>query len=169
MNKISKIANEILGIRTLTVAQILARNKYIRTALTALDLLSETSKKSIKYESGCKARLKKAAPKSSRWAFTVKCDESWSEGPYTVRFKFLKGKTKDPMLRDVEVSCECKAWRFNGADYNALANDYSERQQSNGEAPNVRDRRRKYLICKHVAACIPLLSGYIVRKKKKKK
>ena len=160
-----KISNQILNTSILTVAQLLRLKPIIeKKALNLLDLMSETSKKSIKYEPGCIAELSRATPKIGRWIFNVKCSEHWSQGPYDVRFRVLKATTKDPMTRDVEVSCDCNAWRFNGADFNALRHDYSERQYSDGSAPSERDPKRKYLICKHVAACIPIFSGYIIPK-----
>jgi len=137
-----------------------------KKALTIGDLIDGTSKRSIKYEPGCTAKLKRSSPKLGRWMFTVKCTEKWSKGPYDVRFRLLKKgpRYRDVVNRQIEVSCPCKAWQYNGADYNALQNEYSERQFSDGSPPNVRDRRRKYLICKHVAACAPSFVNYIVPK-----
>jgi hypothetical protein len=153
----------------ISVKSLLRKSAFIKRAYSIADLL-ETNKKSVKYESGCNATLKKASPKIGRWMFTVKCSENWSKGPYDIRFRLLKGQTSPDMFgRDIEVSCNCNAWKFNGADYNATQKDYSERQYSDGSAPNVRDKKRKYLICKHVAACIPLFSNYVVPTDYKKK
>jgi len=137
-----------------------------KKALTIGDLIDGTSKRSIKYEPGCEAKLKRSSPKIGRWLFTVKCSEKWSKGPYDVRFKLIKKgrRYKDVVNRQIEVSCPCRAWQYNGADYNALANEYSERQYSDGSAPNIRDRRRKYLICKHVASCAPQFINFVVPK-----
>lgn len=166
---IEKISNEILNTRILSVADLLKKECkpcMEKKALTIADLIDGTSKRSIKYEQGCNAKLKRAAPKLGRWTFTVKCGENWSKGPYDVKFKLLKKgpRYKEIVNRQIEVSCNCNAWKYNGADFNALQNEYSERQFSDGSKPNVRDRRRKYLICKHVASCTPTFVNYIVPK-----
>lgn len=165
MDNVSRIANEILGVQTVTLQELL-EHPVSKKAISLGELIHNTSKKSIKYKKGCVARLEKAMPKLGRWNFTVKCSEPWSEGPYTTRIRLLKKgkKTKGFLGREVEVSCNCLAWQFNGADWNALNKGYSERQYSNGEAPNVRDPRRKFLICKHVAAVVPLVQKYIIPK-----
>lgn len=163
---IQNIANEILNTRIITMSQVLIRNKFLKRAKTLQEILDATSARSIKYQDHCQAKLVRANTKRGRWAFKVKCGEKWSKGPYDIRFKLLlKGKrTRDIMKRQIEISCNCNAWQFNGADYNAMNKNYSERQYSDGTAPNKRDRRRKFLMCKHVAACIPIFSDYIIPK-----
>ena len=49
-----------------------------------------------------------------------------------------------------------------GADYNSLNRDYNERQMSDGSEPDIRDPKRTYLICKHIAACVPLFKKFII-------
>lgn len=161
---IKKIANEILSTRVISF-ETLFDHPFAKMAMSAGELLFRTSRRSIKYAKGCVATTKRNDPKNGRWMFSVRCNQNWSKGPYDVRFRLLKGKgaqTQGMLGREVEVSCNCNAWKYNGADFNALDKDYSERQYSDGRAPNIRDPQRKYLICKHVAACIPLFRRFII-------
>jgi len=160
-NIVYKIANEIT---TMYVNELL-EHPFSKIAMSAGELIFRTSRRSIKYAKGCVATSKRNEPRSGRWTFGVRCHEQWSKGPYDVRFKLVqkKGrKTQGILGREIEVSCNCNAWKYNGADYNALSQDYSERQYSNGQLPNIRDPHRKYLICKHVAACVPLFKNFII-------
>lgn len=160
------IVNEILGIRQMTVAELL-QHPISKKAISLGELNNQTSGYSVKYKKGCTAKLNRAMPKYGRWLFTVQCTEKWSKGPYDVRFKLIKQKgkkTKGVLGREIEMSCSCNAWRYNGADWNAKTKNYSERQFSNGQSPDIRDPNRKYLICKHIAACVPILQGYLIPK-----
>jgi len=164
-NLIVKIANDLLNERVLTLAELFS-NPFLKRAISLGELYQNTNNKSIKYESGCTATMKRAMPKQGRWTFSVKCSESWSKGPYDVRFKLLEEsvKTRGLLGREIETSCNCNAWRYNGADYNSLKKDYNERQYSNGQAPTVRDKKHKFLICKHVAACVPIIKDFVIPK-----
>lgn len=138
---------------------------FSKIAMSLGELVNQTNKKSIKYVKGCVATIERNMPKIGRWNFSVKCNEPWSQGPYTVRVKLLKQKgrkTKGILGREIEISCTCNAWQYNGADYNSLTKDYNERQMSDGSTPDIRDPKRKYLICKHVAACAPLFKKFII-------
>jgi hypothetical protein len=128
------------------------------------ELIFRTNRKSVKYAKGCVATSKRNDPRNGRWTFTVKCHQNWSKGPYDVRFRMLKSSkpTVGILGRTIEVSCNCNAWKYNGADFNALEKDYSERQYSNGQPPVVRDPQRRYLICKHIAACVPLFQRFLI-------
>lgn len=166
MNKefIKKLANEILSTRTIEVDELF-EHPFAKIAMTAGELIFRTNQRSIKYAKGCISTTKKNDPKNGRWTFSVRCNQNWSKGPYDVRFKLVPGKgskTQGMLGREVEVSCNCNAWKYNGADFNALDKDYSERQYSDGQPPNKRDPQRRYLICKHVAASIPLFKKFIV-------
>jgi len=168
MNKrnLTKIANEILNTRIVTLKELF-NIPFDKSAMSLGELINKTNKKSIKYTKGCTAELDRAMPKIGRWNFTVKCTEKWSKGPYVVRIRLIKKKgrkTKGFLGREVKISCNCDAWKYNGADYNAKQEEYSERQYSDGSAPDVKDPKRKYLICKHVAACVPMLKKFIIPK-----
>jgi hypothetical protein len=163
MNK-EAIINEILSERTISL-ECLITHPFAKVAISAGELIFRTNRRSIKYVKGCVATAKRNDPKNGRWTFSVRCNQNWSKGPYDVRFKLLKSKglkTKGILGREIKVSCNCNAWKYNGADFNALDKDYSERQYSNGQPPNKRDPQRRFLICKHVAACIPLFRRFII-------
>jgi hypothetical protein len=140
-------------------------SSFSKKAMSLGELMVSTNSKSLKYVSGCTATIKRNMPDKGRWLFSVKSSEPWSKGPYDVRFKLVKDvgkKTKGILGREIMVSCTCRAWKFNGADYNSLRKDYNERQFSNGAPPNIRDPRKKYLICKHVAACVPIFKDFVI-------
>ena len=139
LKQISKIANEILNTRVKTLAELFDV-PMCKMAMSFGELINETNKKSTKYVKGCTAELERAMPKIGRWNFTVTCTEKWSKGPYVIRVRLLKKKgrkTKGFLGREIETSCNCSAWKFNGPDYNAKKEEYSERQYSDGSAPNV--------------------------------
>ena len=159
---INKIANEIIS-SVMTVNELF-EHPFSKIALSTGQLAMMTSRRSVKYAKGCISTSKRNDPKNGRWTFTVRCHEKWSKGPYDVRFR-LTGKgpfSKDILSREIQVSCTCNAWKYNGPDWNARAKDYSERELSNGQAPNIRDPQRRYLICKHIAASIPLFRRFII-------
>jgi len=56
--------------------------------------------------------------------------------------------------RKVLVSCTCNYWKWNGPDYNAVSNGYSERSFSDLSEPVVRDPQRVNLVCKHAYAAL---------------
>jgi len=168
MKNIEKIANEIFNSFKLMSVEELLNNDIVKKAMTLSELMNRTSERSIKYKPGCTAKLKRSMPKLGRWTFSVKCTEKWSEGPYDVRFKLIKSKGKKVIDKQIEMSCNCDAWQYNGADYHALTKNYSERQYSNGESPNERDPKGTYLVCKHVAACVPILKDFIIPRKFKR-
>jgi hypothetical protein len=152
-----------LNSASLTIEQILRRAAFLRKAFTIDELMRRTSPESVRKKNNCSARMTRATPKIGLWLFTVKCRERTSKGPYDVRFKITKAqRLKDMPKRDIKTSCNCNAWKYNGSDYNSLHNDYNERQFSDNSAPNVRDPHRRNLICKHVAACIPIFARFVV-------
>jgi len=159
---IRKIASEIVS--SVMSINDLFEHPFSKIALSTGQLAMMTSRRSVKYAKGCISTSKRNDPKNGRWTFSVRCHEKWSKGPYDVKFR-LTGKgpfTKDILGREIQVSCTCNAWKYNGPDWNARSKDYSERELSNGQAPNIRDPQRRYLICKHIAASIPLFRRFII-------
>jgi hypothetical protein len=163
-DSIIKIANELLSRKIMTLGELFD-HPFSKVAISAAELLFGTSQRSIKYAKGCVAIAKRNDPAHGRWTFSVKCHQAKSKGPYDVRFRLIVGKGKETqgiLGREVEISCNCNAWKYNGADFNALQKDYSERQYSNGQPARIRDPQRRYLICKHVAASIPIFKRFII-------
>jgi hypothetical protein len=160
---IRKIANELLSTKVITVGELF-ETEFAKIAMTTGELVFRTSQKSIKYAKGCVATSKINNPHIGRWTFSVKCHQTKSKGPYDVKFRLLKGKanTIGILGKPVEISCNCNAWKYNGADFNSLQQDYNERQYSNGQPAHVRDPQRRYLICKHVAASVPLFKRFLI-------
>jgi hypothetical protein len=92
----------------------------------------------------------------NRWIYKI--------GDYIVRIKLSKipavlkrqlttrafNKLLKVKNRDIFVSCTCNFWHYNGPDYNAVQQEYSERQFSDLSSPDIRDPNRENLICKHV-------------------
>lgn len=111
-------------------------------------------------------------PKSARWTFTTHTSgkappkvtqEGWPY-PYTTTFQFIpyKNVRKTSQLH-VRVSCTCPSWVFWGAQYNAFMNDYLYGPiRPKFAPPKKRDKGGKFLVCKHVLACLPLVSKFFV-------
>jgi len=137
-------------------------NKKVASMLSDLDKAERWSKTKGRYipleSQGVRVRLLRAEPRSGRWTF-----RTTSGGPtYTTVFQFIpKANTKDPSKLHVRVSCSCPSWVFWGAQWNAWMGEYLY-----GKAylkllpPKVRDPRSRFLVCKHVKACIPIVSRY---------
>lgn len=136
-----------------------------KVAINLLELVKSTSTLSKKNEPRCSPKLKRANPKNNRYDFEVVCGESYSDpSGHTVKFKFLsKGNAKAVWKSRVLVSCSCEFWRYYGCDWNSNRKEYQERQMSNGAAPTVRGKN--HLICKHVAACVPRVRLFVLRRK----
>jgi hypothetical protein len=108
--------------------------------------------------SAISVRLSRAEPSVGRWSFST----SSGRDRYTTIFQFLpeKGIT-DPNKLHVRVSCSCPSWIYYGAQYNAIMGDYLYgKVQPKYAPPKVRDPYHRFLVCKHVLACIPYVSRY---------
>jgi len=169
LQTIRSIANEILSSKVMRIADLI-EHEFSKIAMTTNQLLHQTSERSIKYARGCIATSKRNQPTLGRWSFSVRCNQNKSKGPYTVKIVLKKtGKpTQNILDREIKVSCNCNAWKYNGADFNALQKDYSESQYSNRQPPNKRDPTRRYLICKHIAASVPLFRRFLIPKEFKR-
>lgn len=115
---------------------------------------------------GVSVRLSRADPKTGRWIFRTS-----SGGPsYTTVFQFIpKGNLRETSKLHVRVSCSCPSWLFWGAQYNAFMGDYLYGKiRPKLTPPKKRDPYGRFLVCKHVLACIPVVSRYRLMKVPKK-
>jgi len=101
-------------------------------------------------------RLSKAEPKMGRWTF-----KTGSRGYATV-FQFIPhSNVRDVKKLHVRVSCSCPSFLYWGAQYNALTGGYMYGKiRPKYMPPKVRDPENKFLVCKHILSCIPIISTY---------
>lgn len=108
---------------------------------------------------GITVRLLRAEPKIGRWVFAT---TSGKAEPYRTIFQFIPYKNirETPKLH-VRVSCSCPSFLFWGAQYHAIMGDYLYGKIRPKFAPPVkRDPKGRFLVCKHILACIPIVSKY---------
>jgi len=74
-------------------------------------------------------------------------------GDYIVRIRAV-GQMINKSNKDILLSCTCNFWKWNGPDFNAANQGYSERAFSNLSEPVVRDPHNQFLVCKHAYAAL---------------
>jgi hypothetical protein len=115
-----------------------------------------------KLEKGISVRLSKAEPGVGRWSFST----SSGGDSYITIFQFIPSKgVLDPKKLHVRVSCTCPSWVYWGAQFNAVMGDYLYgKVEPKFAPPKVRDPYHRFLVCKHVLACIPYVSNYKLKR-----
>jgi hypothetical protein len=93
-----------------------------------------------------------------RYLFLVQGLESYShDGGHIVSLLFDKGSAKfnksRPLVDDVKLHCQCPAYVYWGAKFNATEGEYNLDEKED-RAPDIRDPHREVKICKHVARVI---------------
>jgi len=114
--------------------------------------------------SGVTVRLKRADPSVGRWTFGT--SSAGGKEEHTTVFQFIpSGVIRDPNKLHVRVSCSCPSWLFWGAQYHAVLEDYLYGKIRPVFAPpRKRDVEGTFIVCKHVLACIPVVSRYSLGK-----
>lgn len=133
----------------------------MRTAATMEDILSGTAADVRARAREVPVSLRRADPRKGIWTFTA----SGSEGKrYVVRIKGLRsGNLKELRKMDVEVSCSCPFYRWQGPEHWGVTEDYMYgRPQGTASFPRIRDPQRQHLACKHALACIEVAQAYRV-------
>lgn len=111
--------------------------------------------------SGVSTRLIRAEPRVGRWTFAA----SSGEKAYTTVFQFIPHRNvRDTEKLHVRVSCTCPSFLFWGAQYHAVMKDYLYGGiRPKFAPPRKRDPHGTFLVCKHILACIPLVSKYRIQ------
>ncbi len=146
---------------------------------TIKELLDRTTRKSIKHRKGCWPRkyrfMEKKVPASTeiqeaRWFFIVKCDKEDSDPTgHRVRISLENpdqipdGVTDmDIYNQHVKVTCDCEAFLYYGARYNAQEKGYLDpHPNQKGKVVPPLPSKRRNLICKHVAVSLPFAIKFI--------
>jgi hypothetical protein len=108
-----------------------------------------------------KAYVNLARADTKRWTYTFRTGKE----NYTTVIKLIpQGNVRDPNKLDVRCSCSCKSWIFWGAQFNAIMGDYLYGPVMPKFAPpQYRDPKHKFLVCKHVLACLDIVKHYILK------
>jgi hypothetical protein len=139
----SDVVIEVLGRRDID-------DRYassVRVAAKAADILKGL-------DPGIRTRSKKVFPKLVGTKGAVSTFHvPGSDGTYTVKVKGQPGE-------DLQVSCSCGFWQFQGPEYWAKAGGYLL-GKPRGEAtkPSEKDPKGRNRICKHVLAAMNILKG----------
>jgi hypothetical protein len=138
----------------------------VRVAATAEEILKNLSHKFQQRAKKCQATLKRADIKNLRWLFSVDC----GNGPKVVSIKARRsGNVTKFSKLDLELSCSCPAWRWQGPEYHAKEKSYQlGKPRGTASPPDIRDPERIHPVCKHVAAVLATTRSWTIPKKKMK-
>lgn len=128
-------------------------------AKTLTEILSHSSGDIISKAKGVKLRVKRFDPDKGFWTFSC----SGSEGEtYTVRVKGeLTPKIKNLEKAQVQVSCTCKFFQWQGPEHWAKTNGFLYgKPAGTASSPSEKDPKGKNWVCKHVAAALEQARKY---------
>jgi len=131
-----------------------------RVAAKISEIMTGISPKVVSGAKSVSPRLKRADPNNVMWTYTV----SGSKGEtYTVRVKALpKGNVRAVSKMDVQVSCSCPFFRYQGPEHWAKVGDYLYgKPAGTATNPNQKDPDGRNRVCKHVAAVLGRAGNFI--------
>jgi hypothetical protein len=107
---------------------------------------------------GVTVRLSRAEPRVGRWTFAT----SSGKDTYATVFQFIPHSTiRNTTKLHARVSCSCPSFLFWGAQYHAVMEDYLYGKiRPKFSPPKIRDPEGTFLVCKHILACVPIVSKY---------
>lgn len=131
----------------------------IKSAATIGEILTGTE--SVVHDRAKQRRvsLRRADPKRGIWTFSV----TGSKGKtYTVRVKGLReGNAKDMRNMQVQVSCTCPFYQWQGPEHWATADGYMHgKPMGTATFPKIMDPSRQHLTCKHGVLALRLALNY---------
>jgi hypothetical protein len=131
--------------------------KYLKD-FEATEMFTKKNKWHKPNAGGVSVRLYRAEPKIGRWTFRT----SSGREAYITIFQFIPEKRIiETSKLNVRISCSCPSFLFWGAQYNAIMGDYFYgRIRPKFTPPKKRDPTGRFLVCKHILACIPIVSNY---------
>ena len=165
-SNIARVVAALWELRGAPVRVIGPQDK-VRLASTVEEVLNNLSHKFQQRAKKCKATLTRADIKNLRWLFSVDC----GNGPKVVSVKARRsGNVTKFSKLDLELSCSCPAWRWQGPEYHAKEKKYQlGKPRGTASPPDIRDPDRIHPVCKHVAAALALTKDWTIPKKQMKK
>jgi hypothetical protein len=138
----------------------------IRVATRFSDIETGLNSKTIQRAQKCAVSVKRVDTNNLRWILSVDA----GNGPKLVKMKATrKGNLIALSKMEVSFSCSCKAWRWLGPEYHAKGDSYLDgRPVGTASTPDIKDPHRINRVCKHVAAVINHVRGWVIPKSKPK-
>ena len=124
-----------------------------RVAATAEQILSGLNPKFLSRSRKVQVTLKRADRKKLRWVFSVRGNHVYA---VKVRAMRPRANTTKFSKMDLELSCSCPAWQWQGPEYHATGQKQYQLGPLMGTAspPDIRDPERQNFVCKHMAAVL---------------
>lgn len=147
----------------------LVNHTYDRSKIAAriADILTGVDPKVVERSQKITPKLVRVDQKNGIWTFRVPGQD---QDHYTVKIKARRrGRTQDLSKLDVEVSCSCDFWRWQGPEYHAVSEDYLYgKPRGTASTPDIRDPDRTHRACKHMVSVLDVAKGYWLRPLAKK-
>lgn len=146
---------------------VIPSQDWAKHASTGEQILSGLNPKILARAGKAKVEVKRVDAKNLRWIFNVTGNHT-----YTVKLRAERPKKNTVKLTkmDLELSCTCPAWQWQGPEFHSTENQYQlGKLQGTATVPDIRDPERINKVCKHVAAVLAYTRGWEVPIKALKK
>jgi hypothetical protein len=124
-----------------------------RVAATAEQILRGLNPAFVSRSRKVQVTLKRADRKKLRWVFSVRGNHV-----YAVKVRAIRPRANTTKFSkmDLELSCSCPAWQWQGPEFHATGpKDYQLGPlMGTASTPDVRDPERQNFVCKHMAAVL---------------
>ena len=144
-------------------------DRRMKVAVKLSGILEGLNPKVVQRGTRCTARLKRADVKNLRWILAVDCHKGG--GPRVVKVKAVRDKGTAKLAKmDLDLSCSCPAWRWQGAEHHSQREEYLDgTPRGTASVPVIRDPDGINRVCKHVYAAVQLVRKWGIGKRPSKK
>ena len=152
----SPTVDDVLNLLENQSSRVASRYK---SAVTMAQLLSNSGPSVLKKAPGVSLTPKRFSPEKGFWVFSAKGSKGES---YLIK---IKGIFKKKMINlgkaEIQCSCSCPFWQWQGPEYYAKTNKYLYgKPRGTASSPDQKDPTGKNWICKHIAAALAQAKTY---------
>jgi hypothetical protein len=129
-----------------------------RVAATAEQILKGLNPKFVDRSRRVSVDLRRADLKKMRWLFRVKGNHV-----YAVKVRAMRPRSNTTKFSkmDLEISCSCPAWQWQGPEFHSTGKEYQLGPlMGTASTPDIRDPARQNFVCKHVAAVLDVTKAW---------
>lgn len=129
--------------------------KQSRYGATLEDIAQGVAQAIVERSQEYTPQLQRVDTRNRMWTFKV---GKWQ---VKVRVKTRDKRVKKAISADVDLTCSCPFWRWQGPEHWGQSEDYLYKDpRGTASFPQVRDPRHEKPVCKHVYAVFQVLKGY---------